>query len=122
MAMNFNNIIFKPKPLGGFSSKTHFKNGYTLSVVCGAFAYCTPREDLDSPDKHSSFEIAIWDDKENWVTKRFFPDHHDDVVGWLSREEINDLMDRISNYEWDEDHALDQVLNNMVKDLDDEEV
>jgi len=31
-------------------------------------------------------------------------------------------MDRISNYEWDEDHALDQVLNNMVKDLDDEEV
>ena len=120
--MNFSNIIFKPRDVGGFTSTTHFKNGYTLSVVCGSFAYCTPREDLDSPDKHSSFEIAIWDDKENWVTKRFFPDHHDDVVGWLSRDEINDLMDRISNYEWDEDHALDQVLNNMVKDLDDEEV
>ena len=66
--MNFNNIIFKPKPGGGFSSKTHFKNGYILSVVCGSFAYCSPREDLTDSSQYSSFEIAIWDDKENWVT------------------------------------------------------
>ena len=101
--MNFDNIIFKPKDLGGFDSQTHFKNGHTLSVVCGGFAYCNPRKDLDSPDEYTSFEIAIWDDKHNWVTKRFFPDHHDDVVGWLSRDEINDLMNRISTYETEDD-------------------
>ena len=100
--MNFDNIIFKPKDIGGFDSKTHFKNGHTLSVVCGGFAYCNPREDLSTPDEYSSFEVAVWDDKDNWVTKRFFPDHHDDVVGWLSRDEINDLMGRISTYEQEE--------------------
>jgi len=35
---------------------------------------------------------------DNFITTTFFPDSHDDVVGWLSRDEINDLMDRISNH------------------------
>ena len=96
--MNFHNIKFKPSNIKGFDSKTHFDNGLTLSVVCGSFTYCTPREDLSSVNQYLSFEIGVWDENEDWVTKQFFNGITDDVVGWQSRDDINDLMTRISNY------------------------
>jgi len=83
--MNFHNIIFKREDgLGGFRSTTHFQNGLKLSV--------------SGINQFLSFEIGIFDSDGEWVTKEFFPDHNDDVVGWLSRDEINDLMDRIANH------------------------
>lgn len=97
--MNFHNIKFKPSNIKGFDSKTHFDNGLTLSVVCGSFTYCTPREDLSSVNQYSSFEIGVFDSDGEWITKQFFPDHDDSVVGWQSRDDINDLMTRISNYD-----------------------
>jgi len=126
--MNFHNIIFKKhEALGGFRSVTHFQNGLKLSVSAGEGIYCTPNENLTSINQYLSFELGIVDAERNWVTKEFFPGHNDDVVGWQSRDDINDLMERISNAnphptEWDEDHALDQVMNDMVKDMDMEDI
>ncbi len=97
--MNFCNIKFKPNGIKGFSSRTHFDNGLSLSVVCGSFTYCNPREDLSSINQYLSFEIGVFDSDDEWVTKQFFPDHNDNVVGWQSRDDISDLMTRISNYD-----------------------
>ena len=97
--MNFHNIIFKRNDgLGGFRSTTHFPNGLKLSVSAGMGVYCTPKEDLSSINQYLSFEIGVFDPDSNWVTKQFFPDHNDDVVGWLNRDDINDLMTRIASH------------------------
>ena len=97
--MNFHNIIFKREDgLGGFRSTTHFKNRLKLSVSAGMGVYCTPREDLSSINQYLSFEIGIFDSDGEWVTKQFFTDHNDDVVGWLNRDDINDLMTRIASH------------------------
>ena len=97
--MNFHNIIFKRNDgLGGFRSRTHFTNGLSLSVSAGSGIYSNPREDRSSINQFLTFEIAVFDADDNFITKTFFPDGHDDVVGWLSRVEINDLMNRIANH------------------------
>jgi len=97
--MNFHNIIFKREDVfGGFRSTTHFKNGLKLSVSAGMGVYCTPREDLSSINQYLSFEIGIFDSDGEWVTQDFFPEGGDDVVGWQTRDEINDLMTRIASH------------------------
>lgn len=94
--MKFTDIIFTPHPHGGIKSRTFFPNGYELSVVAGAFAYSTPREDLDSADGYEAFEIAVFDQDGEFVTNQF--GFGDDVQGWLSRKEIDELMKTISEH------------------------
>ena len=76
----------------GVAATQKFDNGFELSIVAGPGKYSSPREDKDSPDDFSSFEIAVFDPQGNWATKEFFPDHDDDVLGWQSRGQINALM------------------------------
>ena len=76
----------------GVAATQKFDNGFELSIVAGPGKYSTPREDKDNPDDFSSFEIAVFDPQGNWATKEFFPDHHDDVLGWQDRGQINALM------------------------------
>jgi hypothetical protein len=90
--MMFNDLIFREKPSGGIIATNTFKNGLTISVVAGEYAYSTPRSSGDNPDVFSSFEIAILNDRGDFVTKNIFPDEIDDVIGWKSREEINDII------------------------------
>jgi hypothetical protein len=95
--MQFNDLVFTPRRFGdGWGSQTEI-NGFVLSVQAGSSNYCIPREDLESVNEYASFEIAIWeaDGDRNWVTRDFFLDHNDDVVGWLSRGEINTLIKRL---------------------------
>ena len=87
----FKDLVFHSNPSGGINSRAEFGNGFTISVVAGGFAYSTPRRDLPNPDDFSAFEIAVFDVSGNF-TKEFFPDHHDNVLGWQDREEINALM------------------------------
>lgn len=94
----FKDLVFKVNVFGGVNAKTQFDNGFEISVVAGRHAYSTPREDLRSPDDFSSFEIAVFDPQGNWATKEFFPDHHDDVMGWQSRGQINALMLLVQNH------------------------
>jgi len=88
----FRDLVFHKNGTGGINSRTQFDNGFEISIIAGGMAYSTPREDKDSPDDFSSFEIAVFDPQGNWATKEFFPDHDDDVLGWQSRGQINALM------------------------------
>ena len=88
----FKDIQFFPSMGGNLKSSTEFDNGFELSVIAGEFAYSTPRENNTDPDFFSEFEIAIFNDDGEFVTKDFLPGHDDDVLGWQNRGQINALM------------------------------
>tara|TARA_R100001198_G_scaffold64674_1_gene38138 strand:+ start:125 stop:424 length:300 start_codon:yes stop_codon:yes gene_type:complete len=88
----FKDLVFHKNRTGGINSRIDFDNGFSLSVIAGGGAYSTPREDKDSPDDFSSFEVAVFAANGDWATKQFVPDHNDDVLGWQSRGQINALM------------------------------
>jgi len=83
----FDDIIWKKHRLvGAIQGLLDLKDGFELSVVAGEFQYCTPRENLGSPDLYSSFEVAIFNSEGEF---------EGEVLGWQSREDINSLL---SNY------------------------
>ena len=88
----FKDLEFKEKTFGGVCAQAKFENGLIISVVASKMAYSTPREDKDSVDDFSSFEVAIIDNDGKFVTKDFVPDVDDDVLGWQDRGQINALM------------------------------
>jgi len=89
----FKDLVFKQHQRGrGIAAKMTFDNGFSISVIAGRMAYSTPREDKDSPDDFASFEVAVFRPNGDFVTREFFPDHHDDVLGWQDRGQINALM------------------------------
>ena len=90
--ITFKDLKFEPRGFGGVRAEHTFDNGITISVQASKMNYSTPKEDLTSSDDFVSFEVAMWDEDGEWVTKDFVPDHHDDVLGWQDRGEINALM------------------------------
>jgi len=80
----------------GVAATQKFDNGFELSIVAGPGKYSSPKDKSNSPDDFSSFEVAIFNPQGDWATKEFFPDHNDDVLGWLSREDINNLIKKIN--------------------------
>lgn len=95
--MIFKNIKFDKKPYGGWTSKTFLGGDMEISIVGGLHCYSTPREDLDDPFSYSKYEIAVF--KNGEFTREFFDDgnHNDDVMGWVSPEEILTLIEKIQN-------------------------
>jgi hypothetical protein len=89
--IKFKDLEFE-KTFGGVGATHTFNNGITISVQAGSGIYSTPKENLTSSDEYSSFEVAMWDEDREWVTRDFLFDYHDDVLGWKSRDEINALM------------------------------
>ena len=92
----FKDLKFEKK-WGGVGSHHTFDNGITLSVQAGSGVYSTPRENHLSADDYSSFEIAIWDEKGEWITQDIVPGHNDEVVGWVSRENIDEIISIIES-------------------------
>ena len=88
----FKDIKFFPSMGGNLKSNTKFDNGFEISVIAGEFAYSTPREQNPDPDFFSAFEVAIFNDKGEFVTQDFFQDINDDVMGFQSRADINTIM------------------------------
>ena len=88
----FKDIQFHPSMGGNLKSTTKFDNGFEISVIAGEFAYSTPRKSSLDPNFFSEFEIAIFNDDGEFVTKDFLPGHNDDVLGWQNRGQINALM------------------------------
>ena len=70
-----------------------------ISVQASKINFCTPKEDLTSPDDFSTFEVAIMDNQGEFVTKDFVPGGDNDVLGWQSRGDINTLMLLVQNTE-----------------------
>ena len=89
----FKDLVFHSNRTGGINSRMDFGNGFSISVIAGRMAYSTPREDKDSPDDFSSFEVAVFGPPNgDLVTKDFVPDASYDVIGWQDRGQINALM------------------------------
>lgn len=94
--LTFDNIIFSKNRFGdGISAKVQFDNGVVMSIIAGKGAYSNPREAKFHSDDFRSFEVAILDVEGNFITRDFVPDAHDDVLGWVSREKINELITKI---------------------------
>ncbi len=92
--MTIKEIKFEPHQAGGFKSKTNIKDNIDISIVCGQFFYCSPRVNLSDPLEYDSYEIAIFKDGE--FTREFFDEFHgDDVIGYISEDEITSLINKI---------------------------
>jgi hypothetical protein len=89
----FKDITFKQHQLGkgNIQGLLTLDNGIKLSVVAGVGAYCTSkggvREAVDKVEDVSTFEVAIFDKDGN-----FIPADNDLVLGWQSREDIDQLI------------------------------
>ena len=95
----FNDLKFKKHPLGkGWAGFYNFENGYRISVTCGETMYCTPKLYLKSPGDYSEFEIAILGPDDEWATKEILPNSEEDVIGWLPREKVTEIMELIQNH------------------------
>ena len=95
----FNDLKFQKHPGGkGWAGFYNFDNGYRISVTCGEMMYCTPKLYLKSPGDYSEFEIAILGPDNEWATKEILPNSEEDVIGWLTREKITEIMDLIQNH------------------------
>ena len=87
----FKDLKFE-KRFGGVLAKEMFDNGFEISVVASEFSYSTPKEDDLDSSQFSSFEVAILNGTGDFATRDFVPDAVGDVLGWQSREEIDELM------------------------------
>ena len=92
----FKDLVFHKNRTGGINSRMDFDNGFSISVIAGGMAYSTPREDKDSPDDFSSFEVAIFAPDGDF-TREFFPDHHDDVFHGMG-ENSDDEYEMVTKY------------------------
>ena len=93
----FKDLKFEKK-WNGVGSHHTFDNGITLSVQAGIGIYSTPREDHSSADDYSSFELAIWNENNEFITQDIVPKANDwggEVAGWQSRENIDEIISLI---------------------------
>jgi len=94
----FNDLKFQKHPYSkGWAGFKVFDNGYRLSVTCGETMYCTPKSNLPNPGDYTSFEVAVLDADGDFVTKDLLTNAPDDVVGWIGREQITELMEHIES-------------------------
>lgn len=71
---------------------------YTLSVLAADHAYSQPRAYLMRVEDYSKFEVAVLKNDE-FVTRKVFPNEMDDVIPYQSREEIDDIIKSVIDYE-----------------------
>ena len=91
--MKFTDLIFEKCEDNQFRSVGKV-NGYRLSVTAGEMMYCDPQEDLDDVEGYNNFEVAELDDN-GFATRKFVPGLDDDVLAYVSRDEINDIINAI---------------------------
>lgn len=105
----FEDLQFRQNSSGVYA-RLEFDNGYILSVVAGKFLYCTPKENLPTSFDYSSFEVAVFSPNSGEFTREFFEDHDANILGWQSREQINNLISLIESKS-DEDELYSKFLN-----------
>ena len=91
----FKDIIFKQHKVGkgNIQGLIMLDNGIELSVVAGTGMYSAGktgvREAVDNVKDVSSFEVAVFDQDGEFIGG-------DMVLGWQSREDINELIKKFS--------------------------
>ena len=85
----FEDIKWKQHQLGKGSIQglLMLDSGNELSIVAGPGMYCMPKEQHNSPDSFSSFEVAVFDKEGKMMG---------DPTGWQSRDNINTLIKLLS--------------------------
>lgn len=91
----FDDIEFKKHPNGDGIVGNIVINGNTLSVVAGSSFYCFPKKNFKSPNLYTLYEVAVWDENGKFITKELYPGHEHDVMGWVSKDDINSLIEKI---------------------------
>lgn len=95
-----------------------FENGLTVSVQWGAGNYCDNHNSWDfsrSKDMESSTaEVAVWCN-ERWLNANDFTGEDveygfDDVVGYLTPEQVVDLLVRVKEYPADQIDELPAAI------------
>lgn len=82
----FNDLEFKPHPMGsGIISRIKFDNGYGASVVKGPHTY--------GGDK-GLYELAVLDSNDELT---YMTSVTDDVEGYLTEEDVTNLLIQIQN-------------------------
>jgi hypothetical protein len=92
----FKHLKFKKHTYGLINASYEFPNGFSISVSAGSLPYCNPRKDLDSEKDYSTFEVALLDPDGDFVTGELLQSV-DDICGWCSREDINNMMELIAD-------------------------
>ena len=91
----FKDITFKPHKVGKGSIRglLMLDNGIELSIVAGTGMYSAGktgvRGAVDNVEDVSSFEVAVFDQDGEFIGG-------DMVLGWQSREDINELIKKFS--------------------------
>lgn len=87
--------------------KITFKNGYTVSVINGFGSYSENHFNIDlmNPEKDTIItskdcEMAILHN-DKFVTRNFIDDNSDSVKGYISPEELVDILYKVKNYKGD---------------------
>ncbi len=77
--------------------KMTFENGWTISVQWSSFNYCANREfhNLTTQKRECvNAECAVWDTNGDW----FKLTGADDVQGWMSPDEVAELITRVQAF------------------------
>lgn len=85
--------------IGGKGFHMTFKNGNTISVQFGFGHYCD-RHYVENGEKDvecKNAEVAVWDADKEWITNTYINCGDDDVVGYLSTDEVAGLIYRVKN-------------------------
>lgn len=96
----FADLEFKKSVDGSLKAQMELGRGIIVSVIAGLGAYSQPRESGLKVEDYTSFECAllkrdIVEGYLNFATQDWVHDANDDVLGYVSREEITDLMEKV---------------------------
>lgn len=96
----FADLEFKTRRDGNLHAQMDLGRDIIVSVVAGQTAYSTPRESGLKVEDYASFECALLkrdliDGYLNFATLDWMPEASDDVLGYMSRDEITSLMQRV---------------------------
>lgn len=94
--IKFNDLEFTITPTRGLFSTVKLDNGYKVSVIAGKIAYSTPRRNLSSVEEYDKFEVAVFN-LDDEFTSEFFEDKENDVAGWQTRAEVEEIINLVAN-------------------------
>ena len=77
-----------------------FENGLTVSTQFSQHNYCDNSRLENVKPECINAEVAIWNNEGKWVTKEFY-NIDDDVIGYLTSDEVIEIMYKVKNYKKD---------------------
>jgi hypothetical protein len=99
---SFEDLVFRPHPNGYkdcVCSAHRLDNGITISIIGGDYARFYG-------DGINTFEIAAWETetKKYLCLSEITSFSGDDVLGWLSKEEITEVIQILNEYQIQEEY------------------